>query len=110
MGSGYRDFTAGEQLTADIMDNYLMRQSVMTFASSTARDTALSGVLDEGMVAYLEDSNTFTFYTGAAWLTMSEPAQSWSLTTVGQPGPVNCTTTYGWVAAANPRRSAAPLP
>jgi hypothetical protein len=64
---GYRDFVPGEQLTADIMDVYLMRQTVMTFASAAARDAALVGVLDEGMVAYLEDLDRFT-YTGAAWM------------------------------------------
>jgi len=67
MGSGYRDFTAGAVLTADQVDGYLMRQSVMTFADASARDTALSGVLDEGMHAYLEDTDLLTFYTGSAW-------------------------------------------
>jgi hypothetical protein len=73
VGSGYLDFTTGQVLTADTVDGYLMRQTVMTFASSTARDTALSGVLDEGMVAYLEDTDSLTYCTGAAWRVIYSP-------------------------------------
>jgi hypothetical protein len=67
MGSGYKDFEAGNVLAAADVDGYLMRQTVMTFASSAARDTALAAVLDEGMVAYLEDTDLITVYDGAAW-------------------------------------------
>lgn len=67
MGSGFKDWTAGDVLTAADVDGYLMRQTVMTFADSSARDTALSGVLDEGMVAYLEDTNVTTYYDGSSW-------------------------------------------
>lgn len=69
MGSGFHDFTPGEQMTADIMDLYLMRQTVMTFATTAARDAALTGVLDEGMVTYQEDTDGLTYYTGSAWRT-----------------------------------------
>jgi len=68
MGSGFKDWTAGDVLTAADVDGYLMRQTVMTFADSSARDTALSGVLDEGMVAYLEDVDQFTTYDGSSWV------------------------------------------
>lgn len=68
MGSGFKDFAAGDILTAADVDGYLMRQTVMTFADASARDAALSGVLDEGMVAYLEDTNATTYYTGSAWI------------------------------------------
>lgn len=67
MGSGFKDWAAGDVLTAADVDGYLMRQTVMTFADASARDTALSGVLDEGMVAYLEDINTTSVYDGSAW-------------------------------------------
>ena len=67
MGSGFKNFTAGDVLTEADLDGYLMRQTVMTFTNTAARDSALSGVLDEGMVAYAEDVNAFYFYTGSAW-------------------------------------------
>jgi len=72
MGSGFKDWAAGDVLTAADVDGYLMRQTAMTFADASARDTALSGVLDEGMVAYLEDTDRFTFYTGSAWVDIAQ--------------------------------------
>lgn len=85
MGSGFKNFTTGDVLSASEVDNYLMRQTVMTFASSTARDTALSSYLDEGMVAYLEDTNTITVYDGTTWKNLARytdigVTQSWSPT------------------------------
>ena len=73
MGSGFKNFVAGQVLSEDDLDLYLMRQTVMTFASSTARNTALSGVLDEGMYAFLEDTNRLTVYDGADWQVVSSP-------------------------------------
>jgi len=70
MGSGFKDWAAGDVLTAADVDGYLMRQTVMTFADASARDTALSGVLDEGMVAYIEDTNAITVYNGSAWVSV----------------------------------------
>jgi hypothetical protein len=70
MGSGFKDWSPGDVLTAADVDGYLMRQTVMTFADASARDTALSGVLDEGMVAYLEDTNAITVYNGSAWVSV----------------------------------------
>jgi hypothetical protein len=66
-GAGYKLFATGDVLTAAQVNTYLMQQSVMVFASSTARNTALSGVVSEGMVAYLLDTNDLTIYDGAAW-------------------------------------------
>jgi len=63
----FLDFTAGQVLTADQVDTFLMRQTVMVFDDSTARDDALSGVLAEGMLAYLKDSNNIFKYTGSGW-------------------------------------------
>ena len=70
MGSGFKDWSPGDVLTAADVDGYLMRQTVMTFADASARDTALSGVLDEGMVAYLEDTNAITVYNGSSWVSV----------------------------------------
>jgi hypothetical protein len=66
-GAGYKLFATGDVLTAAQVNTYLMQQSVMVFASATARNTALSGVVSEGMVAYLLDTNDLTIYDGAAW-------------------------------------------
>lgn len=62
----FKDFTPAQILTSQEVDTYLMRQAIMSFASSTARDAAIT-TPTEGMVAYLEDTNTFWFYNGSAW-------------------------------------------
>jgi len=67
---GFIDFTNGEVLTADQMDTVL-RQSVMKFADATARDTALSAVLAEGMMCYLDDTNEVLKYDGSSWIDIS---------------------------------------
>lgn len=68
MAEGFYDFTPGQVLTAAQVDDYLMRQAVMRFADSAARTTALSGVLVEGMMSYLKDTNAVEVYDGSAWV------------------------------------------
>ena len=76
--SGYKDFVAGDPLTAAQVDGFLMRQSVMVFDTTSARDTALSGVLVEGMSCYIKDitgngTAGTCVYDGAGWvITFSE--------------------------------------
>ena len=70
MAAGYKDFVAGTTLAAADLEDYCELQSVMRFASAAARDTALSAVKTEGMMAYLLDVNTLTVYSGAAWSTI----------------------------------------
>ena len=66
-GAGYKLFVSGDVLTAAQVNTYLNEQTVMVFASSAARTSALSAVLAEGMMSYLQDSNTVFYYDGAAW-------------------------------------------
>ena len=51
-----KTFTAGEVLAAADVNTFLMDQSVMTFADSGARGSAI-GTATEGMVTYLEDTD-----------------------------------------------------
>lgn len=62
-------FVNGNVLTDTDLNTYLMNQAVMTFASSAARSSAI-GTATEGMVTYLEDSNSIQVYDGAAWGTV----------------------------------------
>lgn len=66
----FLDFTAGQVLTADQVDNFLMRQSVMVFDDAAARDTALASVLIEGMVVYLKSDNSVLKYDGSNWVSI----------------------------------------
>jgi len=59
-------FTAGEVLAAADVNSFLMDQTVMTFAGTAARGSAI-GTAVEGMVTYLEDSNSLQLWDGASW-------------------------------------------
>ena len=71
MAGGYKLFSTGEVLTAANVNNYLMNQTVMVFASAAARTTALSGVLAEGMISYRSDAKVLEIYNGTTWVTES---------------------------------------
>lgn len=63
--SGRKVFQAGEVLTASDL-NSIVDQTVMVFADSAARDTAIPSPT-EGMVAYLSDDDSISKYTGSQW-------------------------------------------
>jgi len=71
--AGYKNFVTGDVLTAAQVNDYLMLQTVMVFANSAARTSALSGVLAEGLVSYLKDTDVVEIYTGAAWVSLDDP-------------------------------------
>jgi len=75
----YIDFTAGEVLTAAQMDT-TFRQTVMRFADAATRDTALTTVLAEGMICYLDDTDEILKYNGAAWESISNPGDITAVT------------------------------
>lgn len=63
-------FVNGNVLTDTDLNTYLMNQSVMTFAGTAARASAIPSAT-EGMVTYLEDTNTIQVATGTAtWETV----------------------------------------
>ena len=70
-GAGYKLFNTGDVLTAAQVNTYLQEQTVMVFADAAARTTALSGVLAEGMVSYLKDTNAVEKYDGSAWVALA---------------------------------------
>jgi hypothetical protein len=72
-GAGYRLFNTGDVLTAAQVNTYLQQQVIMVFVDASARTTALSGVLAEGMFSYLTGTNAFQYYDGAAWADVSNP-------------------------------------
>ncbi len=69
-GAGYKSFSTGDVLTASDLNTYGIEQTVMVFASSSARDTALSSAKSEGMFAFLKDSDSLTYYDGSSWITV----------------------------------------
>jgi hypothetical protein len=73
----FKVFTNGSVLPASELNEYLMQQAVIAFATSTARGLAITSPV-EGMLTYLEDSNTFQFYNGTAWQDLLDGATGWS--------------------------------
>jgi hypothetical protein len=73
----FKVFTNGSVLPASDLNEYLMQQAVIAFATSTARGLAITSPT-EGMLTYLEDSNTFQFYNGTAWQDLLDGATGWS--------------------------------
>jgi hypothetical protein len=59
-------FTAGEVLAASDVNEFLQDQAVMSFAGTAARGSAI-GTAVEGMVTYLNDSNSLSVYNGTDW-------------------------------------------
>jgi hypothetical protein len=61
-----KEFEAFTRLDASDVNTYLMDQSVQTFADSAARGSAI-GTATEGMVTYLNDTNSVELWDGASW-------------------------------------------
>jgi hypothetical protein len=72
-GAGKKTFTAGEVLTASDVNTYLMEQSVMNFAGTAARASAIP-TPSTGMTSYIGTTGTASIpqietYTGSQWQT-----------------------------------------
>tara|TARA_R100001086_G_C11737877_1_gene231598 strand:+ start:239 stop:709 length:471 start_codon:yes stop_codon:yes gene_type:complete len=66
MPSGFKVWATGDLVSASDFNDYIMEQVIMTFANSTARDSAVSSP-EEGMFCYLADTNVLQFYNGSSW-------------------------------------------
>jgi hypothetical protein len=60
-------FTAGEVLAAADVNSFLMDQSVMSFAGTAARGSAIASPV-EGMTTYLEDTDDLQIWSGSSWV------------------------------------------
>jgi len=74
-GAGSKLFVSGDVLTAAQVNTYLMDQTIMRFATTSARDAAFGGAgeatLAEGMFAYIDADDTLYFYDGSVWAEVS---------------------------------------
>jgi hypothetical protein len=81
-GQGFKTFATGDVLTAPDVNGYLMSQTVMVFADSTARTTAIASP-QQGMVTFLKGTNSTEYYNGSAWVAIGGGGLSSPLTTKG---------------------------
>lgn len=66
--AGYHAYATGDVLTAAQVQYNLQNQTVMYFATTTARDAALTGsILVEGMVSYTPATGVMV-YNGTSWV------------------------------------------
>ena len=82
--AGYKAYATGDVLTAAQVQYNLQNQTVMYFATTTARDAALTGaILVEGMVSYTPATGLM-YYNGTAWTAVGgTTATSYSLLNAG---------------------------
>jgi hypothetical protein len=66
-GLGRKTFTAGDILTAAQVQGYLQDQSIMVFANTGARSSAIP-TPSQGMFSYLTADSTLYTYNGTAWV------------------------------------------
>ena len=69
-GLGRKVFTAGDVLTASDVQNYLMDQTVMNFAGTAARSSAIA-TPTTGMTTYNQTTQQLESYNGSAYVGMS---------------------------------------
>jgi hypothetical protein len=69
-GAGKKTFTAGEILTASDTNTYLMEQTVMNFAGTAARASAIP-TPSEGMTTYNQATKQLESYNGTDFIGMS---------------------------------------
>ena len=70
--AGYLTFNTGQVLTAAQVQYNLQNQTIMYFATTTARDTALPvGVRQEGMACYIAADQSVNIFNGTAWVSFT---------------------------------------
>ena len=78
--SGWKSWAIGEVVEATDFQNYVQDQVVQVYAGSAARSSALGTAATEGMVSYLADTNSVEYYSGSAWVAVSNPGDITAVT------------------------------
>jgi hypothetical protein len=93
--AGFKTFTAGAILTAADVNSYLMEQSVPVFATTTARDAAITAPT-EGQFCYSTADDCFFVYNGS-WIAYDNTWKSWTPTWANVTKGTSPTETYAYI-------------
>ena len=66
-------WAVGEVVEADDFQSLVHNQVVQVYADAAARTTALGDNVAEGMLAFLSDTDSLEYYSGSAWVAVSNP-------------------------------------
>jgi len=76
----WKQWSLGEVVEATDFQDYIQDQVVQVYADSAARTTALGTAVADGMVSYLEDTNSVEVYYSSAWNSISNPGDITAVT------------------------------
>ena len=62
----YKVWTVGEKLKAADVNSYLMAQTIPAFATTAARDSAITSPV-EGQTVFIELNDIYQYYNGSSW-------------------------------------------
>jgi hypothetical protein len=74
-----KEFESFTRLDASDVNTYLMDQTIMTFAGTAARGSAI-GTAVEGMYTHLNDTDTLQYWDGSAWVNRIPTAETAGVT------------------------------
>ena len=78
--SGWRSWSLGELVEFDDFQSFVQNQVVQVYADSSARTTALGTAVIDGMVSFLEDTNSTEVYYSGQWNSISNPGDITAVT------------------------------
>jgi len=83
----FKVFVTGEVLDHDEVNTYFMKQAVLSFATTTARDLAIASPT-AGMFAYITDESTIYIHNGTTWSPQVATVTNGAVTTAKLDGTV----------------------